>query len=41
MSTHEQTLDEVKRYYDREDAYVVDPHTAVGLTAQARAAKKG
>jgi threonine synthase len=36
-----QTLDEVKRYYSREDSYVVDPHTAVGLVAQTRSAKKG
>ncbi|ORY25744.1 threonine synthase [Naematelia encephala] len=38
----EQTLEEIRKYFELEKygPYVVDPHTAVGLAAQARAAKK-
>ncbi len=37
-----QTLEEIRRYYTRKEfgSYVVDPHTAVGIVAQARSAKK-
>ncbi|KAE8538141.1 threonine synthase [Cryptococcus gattii VGV] len=37
-----QTLEQIQKYYKREKygPYVVDPHTAVGLTAQERSAKK-
>lgn len=37
-----QTVSEIQRYYKREEfgSYVVDPHTAVGLAAQARSQKK-
>ncbi|CAD6577702.1 MAG: threonine synthase [Tremellales sp. Tagirdzhanova-0007] len=38
----QQTLDEIRRFYSRKEfgSYVVDPHTAVGLAAQKRSAKK-
>lgn len=39
----EETLAEIKKYYNKDDkfgSYVVDPHTAVGLASQERAAKK-
>ncbi|WVQ78081.1 threonine synthase [Cryptococcus sp. DSM 104549] len=38
----DETLEEVRKYYNLEKygPYVVDPHTAVGLAAQARSAKK-
>ncbi|WVQ71413.1 threonine synthase [Cryptococcus sp. DSM 104548] len=38
----EQTLSEIRKYYQlpQYGPYVVDPHTAVGLAAQERAAKK-
>jgi len=38
----EETLEEVRRFYKLEKygPYVVDPHTAVGLAAQSRSAKK-
>ncbi|KAK4689974.1 threonine synthase, partial [Tremellales sp. Uapishka_1] len=39
----QQTLEEIQKYYENKNefgSYVVDPHTAVGLAAQARAAKK-
>lgn len=37
-----QTVSEIQKYYKREEfgSYVVDPHTAVGLAAQARSQKK-
>ena len=36
------TLEEIRKYYERKDfgAYVVDPHTAVGLAAQERSKVK-
>lgn len=39
---HVQTLEQIQKYYKREKygPYVVDPHTAVGLTTQERSAKK-
>nr|ODN93857.1 threonine synthase [Cryptococcus depauperatus CBS 7841] len=38
----DQTLEQIRKYYnlDRYGPYVVDPHTAVGLTAQERSANK-
>lgn len=40
--TDSQTIEEIKKYYQASEygSYIVDPHTAVGLTAQARSAKK-
>jgi threonine synthase len=37
-----QTIEQIQQYYTRKEfgSYVVDPHTAVGLAAQARSAKK-